>query len=495
MKNTNFTFTGEFSGPAEFGLSDSLGHDNHLEINFPDTNEAIAGSFRTLAQGPFTLRIDSSSLLGDLWRPFEIVLDGENTWSLESDGWSSFEHVFDDNQNHSVEWRFDIFPTGVSSSVSLDRLVIDKTPFIVTESPDETIVTASPLFFSADVTGGSETQLQWYKNGAPLEGEIFDYLIVLGSGHSLSGEYQLIAENSFGVASSEPIQLVIQDDFGSVFPYQGWNWTVDLRSYLKLEEAGGLNADPAISFQVPASLETHPGLNFSFLGPRTVEILSSIPGGVANRFSIEVLNETIYTDASSWTGWGKTQIDYNYFGFQEATVRFIPGSSGLINPVRDDAPGLINRIKLSWPEDHPFTTWIKWALPHKFDTISDFELLFGDEDGDGIQNIVEYATLSSAVSKSSNVWPSLDENGRQENVTFYKPQVADDPFEYNLEVSSNLVEWERVPSVLEYIQEDPENARILARVSPHPDFPVQGEIRFLRLVISSRIHVPKNIQF
>ena len=73
----------------------------------------------------------------------------------------------------------------------------------------------------------------------------------------------------------------------------------------------------------------------------------------------------------------------------------------------DTTTGWIDKIDVSWIEGHPFTTWIMEHFPEEYDTISDFELLFGDRDRDGITNYLEFATFSSPNSAAINFWVTV----------------------------------------------------------------------------------------
>jgi hypothetical protein len=490
LKAPDLKFFGEFTGQVQLSEADSPGHPGHLKLQFPVSEQPVSGSFSTYVQGPFSLTMDAAKTGGDLVEPLQLVTDGVEALGVSSEEWKNLQAYGIKRGVQKVDWQFSHELGEVEASVSLDHLLLDYRPAILAQSKSEEIVTGSPLMLAIKVSGTEDTEVQWYKDGQVMEGETQPYLLATAVGGANSGDYQLIAGNSMGEHASEPIQLDVQDDFGSVFPFQSWNWKTINKSYLSLDHAVANGGKPTVRVTPPMDSEIKPGVKFYILGPRTIELSSTLPGAQGNFFAINSGEWTGKSGPVSTVGWGRNFLEVYPFGINEVTIEFNNYENPSYPGQFDAASGWIGSIKAKWPKDSSITRWIKWALPYSWETITDFELMFGDEDGDGVQNIFEYATLSSAVTPGSNIRVVRGADGRDERITFYKPFVGYFPFTYALEASSNLVEWQRIPFIFEPDDFTDDSYKIFCRIRPDDDVVLPEGRCFLRLVVISDFYLP-----
>jgi len=179
------------------------------------------------------------------------------------------------------------------------------------------------------------------------------------------------------------------------------------------------------------------------------------------------------------------------FGLTPVSVKF---KSDYLWPLQefDKSEGLLAKVTATWAEGYHFTDWIKQSLPYHYDTISDLELIFGDLDGDGVSNFAEYATLSSATVKGSNVIVNGDSFGRPENIAFHRYHTGDIPaFTYGLQMSGNLVDWQDVPFEEVSVRDSADSNLEFVTMSPASDVVLPVGDCFLRLVVSTDIYLPE----
>ncbi|MCB1120337.1 MAG: hypothetical protein KJT03_02210, partial [Verrucomicrobiae bacterium] len=488
LKAPGLKFFGEFTGALEFSTMDETAHLGHLSIQAYNSDQPISGAFSAIIDGPGTLRLDAKQTAEGVQTPLKLSVANEEILKINSSDWESLEACVLGDGPRQVDWVFSP-DLGEGASISLDGLEIDHRPSVIGQSPSNDMISGSPVLLGAQVLGAEGGDIQWFKDGKILSGEQEPYLIATAVGQADAGHYQVIAENQAGAVLGDPIRLGVQDDFGNVFPYHSWNWRAVERDQLSTDEDVRYGVGPSVQVRPQLDADIRPGFKFNILGPRIIDLTSLLPDARTSYFLTRSGERESKSGSVSSVVWGKNSLTIDRFGISEVTVELVNYNTPLSGEY-ENRTGYVGSIKARWPEDSSLARWIKWALPYSWETIHDLDLIFGDVDRDGVKNIFEYATLSSAVTPGSNIWVNRGPDGRDESIHFYKPYVLNFPFEYALEASPNLVNWERIPSVLESEAQVIDNYKIFCRIQPDPAVVLPEGRCFLRLVVSTDFYLP-----
>ena len=89
-----------------------------------------------------------------------------------------------------------------------------------------------------------------------------------------------------------------------------------------------------------------------------------------------------------------------------------------------------------------------------------------------------------------------DSSGRPENIAFSRYAPGDNPlFTYGLQISSDLVAWEDIPSIETIVYDDKVQSLQHVTLRPPPDIQRPAGACFLRLVVSTDFYIPKPSEF
>jgi subtilisin family serine protease len=509
MKQSDLIFRGSGHRPIRFSLKDD--GDRKETLYLSGQAEFYWMEFETSIEGPFILRFDTKrDLAGDASIGCKFYVDGERVQEFYNDDWSTYEYVQNKEGTFQLRWVVDANQANLPVGWHFDNLEIIRDPVVSRQPSGKVLLSGSPFVLSTSIVPGKNGRLQWYQNGQPVAGAYRDYLPVLDSSYGGNGEYYLQIDNDYGMVQSETVEVVFQDNLPSEFPLQTWNRSIQNREHIGFSLNGGVDGGPAIQFNPSLNSEVSPSLNFTLLGPRKIEFLAAVPDSKANTFTFtpNSVNPAHWLSLSG--NWIRQQIRLETLEPFKVFLAF-DSHKPLGEDEFDTSRGSIDKVQVSWIEGHPFTRWLKRHYPLNYQSLTDLEILFGDDDDDGVYNFLEFATMSSPTIPGSNVWIERNRTegveiwvpgplGQQKitkydnevTLLFFEPMIPDSPgFSYGLEYSPDFVNWTRIPveSDKGYILNDSQLTRI---------WPVKGsydetETAFFRLIVSTEIYNMLNL--
>ncbi len=96
---------------------------------------------------------------------------------------------------------------------------ISSAPIIVTHPKNQLVEAGSPFTLTVGVTGTTPLSMQWRKNGGTIAGQTSANYSVQAATPADSGDYDVVASNSFGATTSRVATVTV--DFFGIRSYAG----------------------------------------------------------------------------------------------------------------------------------------------------------------------------------------------------------------------------------------------------------------------------------
>ena len=511
FSSTGYSITGEGDPMVETETIDDSGHSNVARIN-PRSSE-IPTVLEVQAQGPLTVQFDYKNLYPEGSGTSAVFkINGVVRENLASSNWKQVNLEYDQPFNSRLEWFMEVPESAEGEGWLFDNLIISQRPVIQSNPQGISVLGGSPVLLSANVAAGQNAKFSWIHKGETLPGIDTAFLPIQDPGSDSAGNYFLRIQDNLEVVTSQGAQVQFQDNIPGEFPPQSWNRYVRNRGFVGFSQTAGIDGGPALYFLGTGGADIKPAVGFQILGPRQVEFLGAAPGTARNEFETSPEPAEFLANGILAAGWSNHSFLLESPIVHNVEIEYASRPLAFSSNY-DTTTGWIDKLNVSWIEGHPFTEWIIEHFPEEYETITDFELLFGDRDKDGITNYMEFATFSSPNSSETNFWLTREQveieigtggvftpgfnrppSFRVEErsiFNFHAPEFNGPQFHYKLQFSQNLTSWDILETSSTNLKQLSEGVVLVQMIITDDQIDPERPL-FFRLTISSELYEQLN---